>query len=68
MLGHNKLRQPPLNLEIVMCAVHKFMHSDRSLLFILIIDLRGVFNKFPDIFVQTFKIVVDSWKFSMLLL
>ena len=26
------------------------------------------FNKFPDIFVQTFKIVLDSWKLSMLLL
>ena len=26
------------------------------------------FNKFPDFFVQEFKIVVDSWKFSMLLL
>ena len=30
--------------------------------------IRGAFNKFPDIFVQAFKIVVDSWKFSMLLL
>ena len=30
--------------------------------------LRGAFNKFPDFFVQTFKIVVDSWKFPMLLL
>ena len=28
----------------------------------------GVFNKFPDFFVQAFKIFVDSWKFSMLLL
>ena len=27
----------------------------------------GAFNKFPDFFVQAFKIV-DSWKFSMLLL
>ena len=33
-----------------------------------ILDLRGVFNKFPDFFVQAFKIVGDSWKFSMLLL
>ena len=32
------------------------------------IYIRGTFNKFPDIFVQAFKIVVDSWKFSMLLL
>ena len=26
------------------------------------------FNKFPDFFVQAFKMVVDSWNFSMLLL
>ena len=30
--------------------------------------IRGAFNKFPDFFVQAFKIVVNSWKFSMLLL
>ena len=30
--------------------------------------IRGAFNKIPDFFVQAFKIVVDSWKFSMLLL
>ena len=28
----------------------------------------GAFNTFPDFFVQAFKIVVDSWEFSMLLL
>ena len=28
----------------------------------------GAFNKFPDFFVQEFKIVIDYWKFSMLLL
>ena len=32
------------------------------------IHIRGAFNKFPDFFVQAFKIVIDSWKFSMLLL
>ena len=32
------------------------------------IKIRGVFNKFLDFFVQAFKIVGDSWKFSMLLL
>ena len=26
------------------------------------------FNKFPDFFVETFKIVIHSWKFTMLLL
>ena len=30
--------------------------------------LRDTFNKFPDFFVQAFKIDVDSWKISMLLL
>ena len=30
--------------------------------------LHGAFNKVPDFFVQAFKIVIDSWKFSMLLL
>ena len=28
----------------------------------------GEFNKFPDCIVQAFKILVDSWKFTMLLL
>ena len=32
------------------------------------LHIRGAFNKFPDFFVQTFKIVVDTWKFSVLLL
>ena len=30
--------------------------------------IRGPFNKFPDFFVWAFKIVIDSWKFSILLL
>ena len=30
--------------------------------------ISGEFNTFPNFFVQAFKIVVDSWKFSMLLL
>ena len=30
--------------------------------------MRGAFNKFPDFFVQAFEIIVDSWKFTMLLL
>ena len=32
------------------------------------IYIHGAFNKFPDIFVRPFKIRIDSWKFSMLLL
>ena len=30
--------------------------------------MRGAFNKFPGFFVRAFKIVIDSWTFSMLLL
>ena len=30
--------------------------------------IRDAFNKFSDFFVHAFKIIVDSWKFSMLLL
>ena len=30
-------------------------------------EIRGAFNNFPDFFVQAFEIVVDSWKFNMLL-
>ena len=30
--------------------------------------IRGAFNKFPDFFVRAFKIAIDSWKFSILLL
>ena len=29
-------------------------------------SIRGIFNKFPEFFVQAFKFGVDSWKFSML--
>ena len=34
----------------------------------LYIYIRCAFNMFPDFFVQAFKIVVDTWKFTMLLL
>ena len=33
-----------------------------------IFNVHGAFNKFTDFFVQAFKIVVESWKFTMLLL
>ena len=32
------------------------------------LEKRDAYDKFPDIFAQAFKIDVDSWKFSMLLL
>ena len=37
----------------------------RVYIYIYIYD---AFNMFPDIFVQAFKIVVDSWEFTILLL
>ena len=37
-------------------------------LLIIYIYIRGAFNKFPDVFALAFKIVVDFWKFSLLLL
>ena len=37
-------------------------------IYIYITDICGAFNKFPDFFVQAFKTVVDSSKFTMLLL
>ena len=37
-----------------------------SKIFLIYINIAS--NKFPDFFVQTFRIVVDTWKFSMLLL
>ena len=52
--NHYTARTPPYHLETIVRTI--------------IIYLRGAFNKFPDFFVQAFKIVVDSWKFTMLLL
>ena len=43
--------------------------NDQTILFQTIqISIPGVFNKFADFFVQAFNIVVDFWKFGMLLL
>ena len=40
----------------------------KSFMFNIYIYICDAFNRFPDFFVQAFKIVVDSWKFNMLLL
>ena len=34
----------------------------------VILDIRGTYYEFPDFFRMAFKIVVDTWKFTMLLL
>ena len=47
-------------------TVCKKMSSTKCLQ--IISNIRGAFNKFPDVFVQVFRIVLDSLKFTMLLL
>ena len=47
---------------------HLYLRFHQWHLCVAISILPGVFNKFPDFFVRAFKIVVDSWKFSILLL
>ena len=51
------------------CCIHPiFNPCDFSSSFYSWHILRGAFNKCPDFFVQAFKIVVDSWKLSIVLL
>ena len=44
------------------------MNVTPSYNFQMIIEICSAFNKFPDFFILVFKVVVDSWKFPMLLL
>ena len=50
--------------------VHRSKFELKSLHYINLWKLRGAYNKFSDIFffVWAFKIVVDTWTFSILLL
>ena len=50
-------------LGVLLTGLYAQLH-----LVILSIYLSTVFNKFPDFFVQAYKIIVDSWKFTRLLL
>ena len=59
---------PPLSLSIYIYIYKEQIQVDRYFHKQGLSDLHGAFNKFPDFFVQASKIVVDSWKFSMLLL
>ena len=46
------------------------LDNSRQLIYIYVcvcVCVCGAFNRFSDFFVQTFKIAVESWKFSMLL-
>ena len=48
--------RPGLQLQSLLVYIYRYQ------------NIRGTFNRFPDFFLQAFKIVVDSWKFSTLLL
>ena len=53
-------------IQIICTMLHSFKYSNQIV--IIYTELRGAYDKFPDFFVWVFKIVVDSWNFSMLLL
>ena len=48
--------------------VLSLLHTHIYIYIYVYFRIRGAFDKFPDFFVQVFKIVLDSWKFTMLLL
>ena len=55
----------------IILSFHLFQNIDfrfSSNLSLTHTHIGGAYDKFPDFFVQAFKIVVDSWKFIMLLL
>ena len=56
------------NVESPFLAITSRSTLTRSKRVQSLIKIRGAFSKFLDFFVQAFKIVVDSWKFTMLLL
>ena len=48
--------------------VVELFHTHTHTHIYIYIYIHGAFNKFPDFFVQAFKIVVDAWKFIISLL
>ena len=48
--------------------VYTHTHTHTHIYIYIYIYIYSVFNKFPDFFVQAFKSVGDSWKFTLLLL
>ena len=49
-------------------CTHTYIYTHMYIHTYVYINIRGAYDKFPDFFVWTFKIIVDSWKFCMLLL
>ena len=68
--GHSSLREMRQGYLKPLIWIERYnLKGDRmGLQHINLCKLCGVFDKFPEFFVEAFKIVVDSWKFSMLLL
>ena len=52
-------------LTVQKVLLHFFLRTNFK---VILFNIRDAFNKFPDFFVQVFKIVVYSWKLYMLLL
>ena len=59
-----------MNLKYVHVTVYKYVHTYvwTYIYIYMCVCVCGAINKFPDFFVQALKIVVDSWKFTKLLL
>ena len=55
-------------VELIETEMFDHLTASKKKWLIEFLVICGAFNKFPDFFVQAFKIVVDSWKFTMLLL
>ena len=53
------------NVILIPDEIHTQRLSDLRRRHDTLTEYMGPFNKFPDFFVQAFKIVEDSWKFSM---
>ena len=66
-IWHKVLQICDLYVKIYWLEVDMLPH-DKNVCVCVCVYICGAFNKFPDFFVQAFKIVIDSWKFTMLLL
>ena len=64
----HKPNQPTNQLSVLSVCLSVSLPLSLSLTIYIYIYIRGTFIKFTDFFLQTFEIVVDSWKFTMLLL
>ena len=61
LFKHLSVRQQIIDIKLN-CITEHYIKPFKS------IQIRVAFNKFPDFFVQDFKIVVVSWKFTLSLL